>query len=140
MLKCCLFVEDKMQVSIFFPYIRYKRITNIDLSSKLPLRYRVNLTTSRVFNIHCLLCLCWNREYLVAFKTNLFNLSSSFKLVPKYILFLVKLFLQWASIDLSSKLSFTCGGNVNCYKSFHHPIPSLHVGIGYTLEIFQTNQ
>ena len=25
-------------------------------------------------------------------------------------------FLEWTSIDLSSKLSFTCGGNVNYYK------------------------
>ena len=28
------------------------------------------------------------------------------------------------SIDLSYKLSLTCGGNVNHYKSVHHPIPT----------------
>ena len=33
-------------------------------------------------------------------------------------------FLEWKSIDLSSKLSFTCGGNVNYYKSVHHPVPT----------------
>ena len=32
-----------------------------------------------------------------------------------------KTFLEWTSTDLSS----TCGGNVNCYKSVHHPIPTL---------------
>ena len=31
--------------------------------------------------------------------------------------------MEWKSIDLSSKLSFTCGGNVNYYNSVHHPIP-----------------
>ena len=35
-----------------------------------------------------------------------------------------KIFLEWTSIDLSSKLSLTCGGNVNYYKSVHHPIPT----------------
>ena len=35
-----------------------------------------------------------------------------------------KAFLEWKSIDLSSKLSLTCGGYFNCYKSVHHPIPT----------------
>ena len=35
-----------------------------------------------------------------------------------------KAFLEWASIDLSSKLSLTCRGNVNYYESVHHPIPT----------------
>ena len=34
-----------------------------------------------------------------------------------------KAFLEWKSIDLCSKLPFTCGGNVVYYKSVHHPIP-----------------
>ena len=33
-------------------------------------------------------------------------------------------FLEWKSIELSSKLTFTCGSNVNYYKSVHHPIPT----------------
>ena len=33
-----------------------------------------------------------------------------------------KAFLEWKSIDLSYELSLTCGGNVNYYKSVHHPI------------------
>ena len=33
-----------------------------------------------------------------------------------------KVFLEWASIDLSSKLSLTCGGNVNYFKSVLHSI------------------
>ena len=51
-----------------------------------------------------------------------------------------KVFLDWTSIDLSSKLSLICGGNVNYYNSVHHPIPILPVGIGNTLAIFKTNQ
>ena len=47
--------------------------------------------------------------------------------MPKYILFLAKLKVEgrpfW-SIDLSSELSLTYGGNVNFYKSVHHPIPT----------------
>ena len=35
-----------------------------------------------------------------------------------------KVFLEWKSIDLSSKLSLTCGGNVNYYEKVHHPIPT----------------
>ena len=38
--------------------------------------------------------------------------------------------MEWISIDLSPKLSFTCGGNVNYYKSVYHSIPTLPVGIG----------
>ena len=33
-----------------------------------------------------------------------------------------KAFLELTSIDLTSKLSLTCGGNVDYYKSVHHPI------------------
>ena len=47
-----------------------------------------------------------------------------------------KTFLEWTSIDLSS----TCGGNVNYYKSVHHPIPTLPVGTGSTLSILKINQ
>ena len=51
-----------------------------------------------------------------------------------------KAFWEWISIDLSSKLSLTCGGSVNYYKSVHHPIPTLPVGIGDTLAVFKTTQ
>ena len=51
-----------------------------------------------------------------------------------------KAFLEWKSTDLSSKLSFTCGGTVNYYKSVHDTIPTLPVGIRSTLAIFTTNQ
>ena len=50
------------------------------------------------------------------------------------------IFLEWAVIDLSSKLSVTCGDNVNYYESVHYSIPALPVGIGNTLAIFKTNQ
>ena len=45
-----------------------------------------------------------------------------------------KALLEWASTDLSSKLSLTCARNVNYYKGAHHPIPTLPVRIG---NIFQ---
>ena len=51
-----------------------------------------------------------------------------------------KAVLEWTYIDLSSKLSLTCGGNVNYYKSVDHPIPTLPVRIGDTLAIFKANQ
>ena len=51
-----------------------------------------------------------------------------------------KAILEWTSTDLSSKLSFTCGDNVNCYKSVDHPIATLLVGIGNFQAIFKTNQ
>ena len=35
-----------------------------------------------------------------------------------------KALLEWKSIDLSYELSLTCWGNVNYYKSVHHPIPT----------------
>ena len=47
-----------------------------------------------------------------------------------------KAFFEWTGRDLSFKLSLTCGGNVNYYKSVHHPIPTLPVGIGHTQAIF----
>ena len=51
-----------------------------------------------------------------------------------------KAFLEWTSMDLSPKLSRTCGGNVNYYKSVHHPIPALPVEKENTQVIFKTNQ
>ena len=51
-----------------------------------------------------------------------------------------KAFLKWTSIDLSSKLSLTYGGNVNYYESVHNPIPTLPMGTENTLAIFKTNQ
>ena len=40
-----------------------------------------------------------------------------------------KAFLEWTSIDVSSKLCLTCGGNVNYYRSVHHLVPTLPVAI-----------
>ena len=45
-----------------------------------------------------------------------------------------------ASIDVSSKLSRTYGGNINYYKNVHHPLSTLPVGIGNTKVVFKTNQ
>ena len=33
-------------------------------------------------------------------------------------------FLEWKSRYLSYELSSTCEGNINYYKSIHHPIPT----------------
>ena len=46
-----------------------------------------------------------------------------------------KAFLEWKSVDLSSKISLTLWGNVNYYKSVYHPIRALPVGIKKTLAI-----
>ena len=51
-----------------------------------------------------------------------------------------KTFLEWTSINLTSKVSLTYGGNVSYYKNVHHVLPTLHLGIGNTLAIFKTNQ
>ena len=51
-----------------------------------------------------------------------------------------KAFLEWTRIDLFSKLSLTCGSNVNYCKSVHNPIPTLRVGLGNTPAIFETNE
>ena len=52
------------------------------------------------------------------------------------------MFLEWESIDLSSNLIHMSymWGNVNYYESVHHPITTLPVRIGNTLEIFKTDQ
>ena len=47
-----------------------------------------------------------------------------------------KAFLEWTNIDLSR----TCRGNVNYYKSVHHPITTLPVVKGNALKIFRKNQ
>ena len=76
----------------------------------------------------CLLICLWhrlygNREHLVSFRKKL--VSSSFKWVPKYVLFLAKLKEEgkpfWNG-EMHS-LIFGWGGNVNYYKSAHHSIP-----------------
>ena len=43
-------------------------------------------------------------------------------------------------VDLSSKLSIIYRGNINYYKSVHHPIPSLSVRTGNTLLVFKANK
>ena len=107
----------------------------IDLSSKL-LHIGLMLIISKVFTILCLFCLCGNREYRGIFQNK--AVSFSFKRVPSEVR--GKAFLKWISIDLSSKLSLTYGGNFNYYESVHDPIPTLPVGTGNTLAIFETNQ
>ena len=52
----------------------------------------------------------------------------------------MKVFLEWTNIELSSKLSLSCGVNVNCYKSVRHHILTVPPGIGNTLTILQANQ
>ena len=47
------------------------------------------LTIRKVFTFFCLLCLCGEKEYPGSFQSKLVSLS--FRLLPKYILFLAKL-------------------------------------------------
>ena len=48
--------------------------------------------------------------------------------------------MEWTSIELSSKLSLTCGVNVNYYKRVRHHILTVSPGIENTLTILQANQ
>ena len=68
-----------------------------------------------------------------------FQISAQVYSVPDQIAGKRKAFLEWTSIDLSFRLSLTCGRNVHYYKSVHHPILALPVRIGKTLAIFETN-
>ena len=62
-----------------------------------------------------------------------------------YIIFLTKVrregkpFLEGTSIDLSSKLSLTYGGNVNHHKRVHPALSTLSVETENTLAVFKTN-
>ena len=98
------------------------------------------LIITKVFTILCLLCLCGNREYPGSFQNKAVNSKLFFQMSTPLSEVRGKAFLEWTSIDLSSKLFLTYGGNVNYYKSVHHPIPTLPVGTGNTLAIFKTNQ
>ena len=60
------------------------------------------LTISKMFTILCLLCLCGNREYPDGFQNK--SVRSSFKWMPKYILFLFKLKEERRSFLLLAKL------------------------------------
>ena len=80
---CCY---DYRATLLFFPYIKEKWVSDIDLSSNYLLH--IMLTISKVFTILCLLCLCGNREYPGSFQNK--SVSSFFKWVSKYILFMVK--------------------------------------------------
>ena len=97
-----------------------------------------------MFTILCLFSLCRNKEYPGRFQKKIskffFQTSAQIYSVPGETEGRRRPSLEWTSIDLSSKLPLTCGGNVNCYKSVHHPSPTLPVGIGNTLGIFKTNQ
>ena len=69
-----------------------------------------------------ILCLCsWIRNLNTCIFQNK-SISSSFKWASEYI------------------LSILCWGTFNHYKSVHHLIPTLPVGLGNTPAIFRTNQ
>ena len=94
------------------------------------------LTISKVLAILCLLCLCGNREYPSSFQ----NKSVRALLSNECLIYSVpgqtegrrKAFLEWTSIDLYSKLSPTCGGNLTITKVF--------VILFLLIILFKTNQ
>ena len=121
------------------------------------------LTISKVFTILCLFCLCRNRKHPGSFQNK--SISSSFKWVPKYILFLVKLkgekrpfgvekhrfilltisyiihfgvMLVLMKMFIILLLLFLW--EVNSYENVHHPIPRLPLRTANTLAIFKANQ
>ena len=107
------------------------------------------LTISKVLTILCLLCLYRGTgkvatvPYTGSFQNQIsklfFQMSARVYPVPGQTEGRRKAFLELRSIDLPSILSLTCRDKVNDYKSVHHPIPTLPVGIGSILEIFKTN-
>ena len=84
-----------------------------------------------MFTILCLLCLCENWEYHVSFQNKL--VSSSFKQVSKYILFLAKLKGEerpfWSGQAKIYPLNYLLhlGMMLTIIKVFYHSIPSLPV-------------
>ena len=116
---------------------------------KVSKRYRFTLlhialmsTISKVFTIFCQLCLCWNREYPGSFQNK--SISSSFKRVSKHILWLAKLkgdgrtfWKVHAQIYPLNCLLHVEVMSTIYYKSVHHPIPTLSVGIRNTLAILK---
>ena len=80
-----------------------------------------------------------NGNTLVAFKINQQALLSNecLSIFSSWLNWREKqaLFLEEASVDLSSKLSVTYGAHVNHYKSVHHSLFTLLVRIRYTWQV-----
>ena len=104
-------------------------------STKLSLMYRVNVNHWQNVQIPIYSACMDNREYLGSFQNKL--VSSSFKWLPKYILFLAKQRregrpfcngkaypMNYRGVILCNCNLITCGSNFNCYISVHHPIPT----------------
>ena len=73
------------------------------------------LTITKVFTILCLLCCVGIGNTLVTFKQSsklFFQMIAQVYSVPRQTEGRKKAFPEWSSVDLSSKLSLTCGGNV----------------------------
>ena len=94
------------------------------------------LTISKLSTIPCLLYLCEGIGNTIPWQLSnqigklFFQMIIQIYSVPGQTEGTWNVFLEWTSIDLSSKLSLTCGGNVNYYKSVHHAILTLGIGQG----------
>ena len=94
------------------------------------------LTLSKLSTILRLLYLCKGIGNTIPWQLSnqigklLFQLITQVYSVPRQTEGRWNVFLEWTSIDLSSKLSLTCGGNVNYYKCVHHAILTLETGQG----------
>ena len=117
--------------------------TVIDLSSKLSLTRGDNVKYCKSVH-HPLTLPMW--EYRIPWQFSkqisklLFQMSAQIHSVTSQNEGRRNVFLEWTTIGLSSKVFLTCGGNVSYYKTVHHPISTLPVGIGNTITIFKTNQ
>ena len=100
------------------------------------------LIISRVFTILRLLCLCRNREYCGNFQNKTIISKQLFCQMSAQVKWEGRPFWsgQEAYIYSLNYLLPTYRGNVNYYKSVHHPIPTLPVGTGSTQSIFKINQ
>ena len=100
------------------------------------------LNISKVFTFLCLLCLCGNREYLDSSQNKL--VSSSFRCLSEYIMFLAKLKREEKAFQSEKAYTYPLnsflrvGVMLAIIKVFI--ILLLLVGIGNILVIFKTNQ
>ena len=143
--KCYLLAGDTSEISIFsLRQIKINKQQIYPLNYLLPIG--LMLTISKVFIILCLLCLCGEIRNTTPWQLSkqisklFFQMGIQVYSVPDQTEGRREPFLEWTSINLSSKLSLTCGSNVNYYKSAHHPIPALPVGIRNIQATFKTNQ
>ena len=112
--QCYLLTGDIQARFLFFSLYKIQMSKQYRFISKLSLTYSANVSHTKCSpSSLCLLCLCGNREYPSKQISKLFfQMSTQVYSVPDQTEGRRIVFLEWTSIDLSSKLSLTCGDNI----------------------------